>query len=487
MKTFSCIILASLFLFSCSRPNKKETIISGKIINPTTDKLYYSLPLKGLTYIGFRDTIILDSTGIFSIRTNLKAKGIIRIYYKKLYGFYLNPGDSVFVTINNSNSKQHQKLHVTGPNNIGNIFYNNLKRSFYPVTDAKKYYGDTIKKNVVDKLNKSRIDELTRLDSLRNEIEPSFYDYLKTDINVYYECLKSEIASLYYFNVFHQNEKNDIKIPLSMDSLWRETYNNYNINFSGPIYPRWWYYYSLNYFNGYLPYIENNRFGSGPESHLRVLDEAKQYLDKKNLEIFLARYIDIFAKQNNFERELITMYDSFISMFPTSPFIKFLEPEIRKIKDYYNNLKKLHPEIHLIKDYNKINNLKELTDLFKGKPVLIDVWATWCSACISEFPCISDIYSTYQDSIVFLFISTDRNNRKQQWINIIQGHNLKGQHILANSKLQNDLFQILGDSTGAYMIPRYLLLDKHGNIFDFNAPEPKDGEKLKQELNQLIK
>jgi thiol-disulfide isomerase/thioredoxin len=60
----------------------------------------------------------------------------------------------------------------------------------------------------------------------------------------------------------------------------------------------------------------------------------------------------------------------------------------------------------------------QLSD-FKGKPVFINFWATWCPPCVAELPEISDLYQSYRDEVVFLLITdesaeTVRNFMKQK-------------------------------------------------------------------------
>jgi peroxiredoxin len=56
-----------------------------------------------------------------------------------------------------------------------------------------------------------------------------------------------------------------------------------------------------------------------------------------------------------------------------------------------------------LKDYQ--GNLVNLSD-FKGKPILINFWATWCPPCQIEMPGIAEIYRQYQkDDLVVLGVN----------------------------------------------------------------------------------
>lgn len=71
-------------------------------------------------------------------------------------------------------------------------------------------------------------------------------------------------------------------------------------------------------------------------------------------------------------------------------------------------VKKVNEAPHLAmidEDGNRVN----LADLV-GKPVFLNVWATWCPPCKAEMPGIQKLYEDVkQDGIQFVMISTDRD------------------------------------------------------------------------------
>jgi len=46
---------------------------------------------------------------------------------------------------------------------------------------------------------------------------------------------------------------------------------------------------------------------------------------------------------------------------------------------------------------------------FKGKPVLINLWASWCAPCVKEFPSLERLVDHYKGDIVVLAVSHDHN------------------------------------------------------------------------------
>jgi thiol-disulfide isomerase/thioredoxin len=49
-----------------------------------------------------------------------------------------------------------------------------------------------------------------------------------------------------------------------------------------------------------------------------------------------------------------------------------------------------------------------LTSL-KGKPALVNLWATWCVPCVSEMPLLDDLAGELGDSVAVITISEDQN------------------------------------------------------------------------------
>jgi len=125
-------------------------------------------------------------------------------------------------------------------------------------------------------------------------------------------------------------------------------------------------------------------------------------------------------------------------------------------------------------------NSVSLEDL-KGKYVYIDVWATWCGPCKGEVPYLKEIDDEFKGKdIAFVSLSIDKMEHKEKWLKMIQDEKLQGIQVLADKDWNSDFVMAYNIKA----IPRFILLDKNGNIVDANAPRPSDPS-LKGLLNSL--
>ena len=106
--------------------------------------------------------------------------------------------------------------------------------------------------------------------------------------------------------------------------------------------------------------------------------------------------------------------------------------------------------------------LQEILEKHKGQTILIDVWASWCKDCLEGLPNVKKIQSENKD-VVYLFLSLDKTEK--QWQNGIKKHQINGEHYFVASGWDGPFSEFLKLN----WIPRYLIVDKQGNIKLFKA------------------
>jgi thiol-disulfide isomerase/thioredoxin len=117
---------------------------------------------------------------------------------------------------------------------------------------------------------------------------------------------------------------------------------------------------------------------------------------------------------------------------------------------------------------------------FKGNVVYIDFWATWCKPCLSEINPSRELQNKLADYDI-KFINIGIESKYNTWSNLISTKNIEGINLFANNevekKIKEDYF-IQG-------LPRYVIIDKDGRIFDFSAKKPSD-PKLEADLKSIL-
>jgi thiol-disulfide isomerase/thioredoxin len=121
-------------------------------------------------------------------------------------------------------------------------------------------------------------------------------------------------------------------------------------------------------------------------------------------------------------------------------------------------------------------------DDFKGKAVYIDFWASWCGPCRAMMPFSRQLHESLEPSakknIVFLYISIDAN--QEAWKKAIQDMEIKGVNVISPGNWNSEVCRYFQISS----IPRYMLMNKKGEVVDFNAKRPNDPALL-QDLLKL--
>ena len=123
--------------------------------------------------------------------------------------------------------------------------------------------------------------------------------------------------------------------------------------------------------------------------------------------------------------------------------------------------------------------IKPLLKKYKGKTLVIEVWASWCGDCVKAMPKTKELQANNPD-VAYLFLSMDRT--VESWKIGIEKHELKGDHFMANDQMKG----VFGKAIDLDWIPRYIIVDKTGKIVLYRAIET-DFEKINSVLKELNK
>ena len=156
-----------------------------------------------------------------------------------------------------------------------------------------------------------------------------------------------------------------------------------------------------------------------------------------------------------------------------------------------------------ILELNKVNNkpfqhsylassADSLQDLLKAKElqnkwILVDVWATWCLPCRQEFQHAAALHEWLKQypQIAMVYLSIDRQEEEKQWKKDIELFRLEGYHLRASQKMRQDITEKFFQG-GSIFVPRYILLNKDGEIVIPDLPRPSDINAMKNEIEKEL-
>ncbi len=119
--------------------------------------------------------------------------------------------------------------------------------------------------------------------------------------------------------------------------------------------------------------------------------------------------------------------------------------------------------------------LKAVFNKYKGKTVVVDVWASWCSDCLAGLPKVKELQAQTKENenLVYLFLSVDR--KQNAWENAIVKRNIIGEHYFLPLGMKESIF---GKNIVLDWIPRYMVIGKDGEIKLFKAIKATDSKIL---------
>ena len=131
----------------------------------------------------------------------------------------------------------------------------------------------------------------------------------------------------------------------------------------------------------------------------------------------------------------------------------------------------------LISPENNEISFNEILKKHIGKVTVIEVWASWCGDCVKAMPKVKEMQAN-NPNVDYVFISMDKAFDK--WQAGIEKNELKGDHYWATDGMKGEF----GKSIKLDWIPRYIILDKKGEILIYRAIET-DFDKINEQLKKL--
>ncbi len=150
---------------------------------------------------------------------------------------------------------------------------------------------------------------------------------------------------------------------------------------------------------------------------------------------------------------------------------------VHRLNDSYKKLAAANVELGNgtmvpAEELNGITSGKEMfekvTEPFKGKLILIDVWGTWCGPCkaaLKDFAKEKEELAPYD--VVFMFFAN--HSPEQSWKNVIAEYNITGENVV-HYNLPDDQENAIENYLKVKGYPTYVLVNTDGTpLFDVNA------------------
>jgi thiol-disulfide isomerase/thioredoxin len=116
---------------------------------------------------------------------------------------------------------------------------------------------------------------------------------------------------------------------------------------------------------------------------------------------------------------------------------------------------------------------ENILNMHKGKTIVIDVWASWCSDCLKGLPLVKKLQeNTAADDLVYVFLSVDKN--QDNWKAAIAKRKIIGDHYFIPTGMKG----AFGESIDLDWIPRYIVVGKDGDIKLYKAIKANDSKIL---------
>lgn len=473
------ILLANGFLFGQNKLNTKPVIIKGQIANcPEKFLGIYFHDKNGQVLI---DTLNLDELGNFFLKTfkvKEPQKAIIQQNNFTIDNLFVAPGYNLTIT---GNGKDNLTLLKT-------------KQISGVGAESNKYY------NILDSIASSRLGTSSWFQLDETDLLTYITEYQKlTDsiAHVVFDRKAIQDKFLQYFGTLTRMDKLFLKLYMLATHVNNNNYsyeksiafvrNNFDANILDNLYkPQYLVsdvYRDALISNEYIKYLVNLDYKK--DSSLRNQKEYKlkkineTYKGKvKEFALYMRMQFSIrnitSIEQLHYCKEQYATYIASLNnqYFKNSISSKFTAKELELLKTQVGNPA---PQFTLQSNLEKQYSLVD----FKGKVVYIDLWASWCAPCRAETPVFKELYNKYKNDnrIVFLSIAVDDGfndwkkaieEDKPEWLQLIDKDRIVSKSYITNT------------------IPKFILINKEGNIVNFDAPRPSSGDELQKLLNTEI-
>lgn len=457
MRQFILLFFIFLICFSCSNEKNQEIQLRGNFMHSQSDSVTLKTnKLKQLQYQ--KDTLIkikITKEGSFKQTLNIDPGYYLIESNSQNIPIYLNAGYDLDIK---SDSAKKKVVFAGKGKNENNYLIS--KSEFEDSISAYNHYSYYSKFNEQQFLEFLNSVEKARMDLLNDYPLESYFQFLESKSATIDKAHNLLTYPFVRKKVDTDYEKSD-GYPDPIEQI--EVNNEKLLNI--PHFKLFLFLYVIDHVvnenetysvgNSYLRYINSKSF---PVTNEKIKEE----LLYKTAENTISKAEDL---------------ESFYDTFMNTSNNKAHKDEITEKYLELVKLEKGKPIPYLeLTDINGVNI--KLND-FKDSLIYIDIWANWCKPCIEEIPSLIQLQKKFKDDKI-KFITIAIESEKDKIAKLIESYDLKSINIFDKEKEKKikEIFQISG-------LPRYLLINKNGIIYDISAKRPSNKE-LETEINSLL-
>lgn len=480
MRKILSLLTLTIVFSSCQKEeglSLTSITIETNIDSLATPKLFR--PIEGIDVWDYNmDSLSLTKHNVFFGEYNVEESEPIRLLLnKERYRMFLLADQNYTISLKDSS------IVFSGDNAKGQELLNDFTRTNTGTfAFIGKFKNDTTAVLLKSHINELKTKEITAINNLlqNKEIDTMFHKLLKIDIDYYYANGIVILA-----NYRKDQSKGESKI--AYENLYNETKALFSYAIDDK--PMNWSDYVMETeirSEIVKQYSQEQRYEFYIKDSIHPIQAGiiKEQIKEPYREQLLANYILDASKQTRYEKSLITIFDEFKETYPNSDYSNYLENDISAIRDYHHKIQADIPESVTFVKGEHINSLTELLKEFKGQKLYIDVWATWCGPCKKEFSNNHMIANILEENgYKKVFISLDKIEAKDKWVELIKFYDLSGYHHLASREFFVDFEKNHSTIENAVSIPQYLIVNEKGEIVTNNAPRPG----LPDEVLKIIK
>jgi cytochrome c biogenesis protein CcmG/thiol:disulfide interchange protein DsbE len=111
-----------------------------------------------------------------------------------------------------------------------------------------------------------------------------------------------------------------------------------------------------------------------------------------------------------------------------------------------------------------------------NKPVVLNIWASWCLPCRTEAPLLERFHQQYKDQVLFLGVNVQ--DKESEALRFVQQYGLTFPSVY-------DERGRIGIEYGYYGVPETFIIDRNGIVLERHTGELSEAQ-LQQYLRQVL-